>query len=144
MEYDAFGIDMNEARDRFDESARMIINALETGFIEGNGPYYPQKRTEIRPQPPYSFKDKLYSVAMSPDSITAAAQLGARMMFFVQFALERHLPLVESYRHQYLQKHGTSALPPLAIDFVVCDRAAGRGSTLAGKHPARETAQTSA
>jgi alkanesulfonate monooxygenase SsuD/methylene tetrahydromethanopterin reductase-like flavin-dependent oxidoreductase (luciferase family) len=77
MEYQAFGIAMHEARDRFDESARMIVNALETGFIEGTGPYYPQRRTEIRPRPLYSFKDKLYSVAMSPDSITAAAQLGA-------------------------------------------------------------------
>jgi alkanesulfonate monooxygenase SsuD/methylene tetrahydromethanopterin reductase-like flavin-dependent oxidoreductase (luciferase family) len=127
MEYEAFGIDMNEARDRFDESARMIVNALETGVIEGTGPYYPQKRTEIRPRPLYSFKDKLYSVAMSPDSITAAAHLGARMMFFIQFALERHLPLVESYRQQYLQRHGTSAPPPHAIDFVVCDRGAKQG-----------------
>lgn len=134
MEYEAFGIDMNEARGRFDESARMVVTALETGFIEGAGPYYPQKRTEIRPRPLYSFKDKLYSVAMSPDSITAAAQLGARMMFFIQFALERHLPMVESYRQQYLQKHGTSAPPPHAIDFVVCDRDAGRAEELAWAH----------
>ena len=134
MEYEAFGIDMNEARDRFDESARMVVDALETGFIEGTGPYYPQKRTEIRPRPLDSFKDKLYSVAMSPDSITAAAQLGARMMFFIQFALERHMPLLESYRQQYLQNHGTGALPPLAIDFVVCDRDTDRAEEMTRTH----------
>ena len=56
------------------------------------------------------------------------------MMFFVRFALERHLPLVESYRHQYFQTHGTSAPPPYAIDFVVCDRDAGRAEELARKY----------
>ncbi len=39
-EYDNFGVDMNEARDRFDEAAEMIISGLETGVVEGDGPYY--------------------------------------------------------------------------------------------------------
>ena len=51
LEYDHFQIDMNEARDRFDEGSRMIIDALEKGEIEGAGPYYPQVRTPIRPRP---------------------------------------------------------------------------------------------
>ena len=48
-EFEAFGISMDESRDRFDEAAPMIVEALRTGFIEGNGPYYKQPRTEIRP-----------------------------------------------------------------------------------------------
>ena len=36
-EYDTFGVDMNEARDRFDEAAELIIEALETGVFEGRG-----------------------------------------------------------------------------------------------------------
>src|SRR5205823_12975155 len=48
-EYAGFGIPMDESRDRFDESARMILDALETGVIEGDGPYFPQARTPIRP-----------------------------------------------------------------------------------------------
>ena len=36
-EYDVFGVDMNEARDRFDEAAELIIRGLETGIVEGNG-----------------------------------------------------------------------------------------------------------
>src|SRR3954469_3294609 len=39
MEYTGFRQDMNEARERFDEAALMITNAIETGVIEGNGPY---------------------------------------------------------------------------------------------------------
>src|SRR4051812_46384035 len=41
------GIEMDESRDRFDEGSAMVLEALRTGFIEGNGPYYPQARTEI-------------------------------------------------------------------------------------------------
>ena len=48
FEYEHFGIDMNTSRDRFDEASRMIVDALDTGFIEGKGPFYPQLRTEIR------------------------------------------------------------------------------------------------
>ena len=59
QEYEAFGIDMEEARPRFDEAAPMIMQALETGFIEGDGPFYPQKRTEIRPRPSRSFRSLL-------------------------------------------------------------------------------------
>ena len=49
-EYAGFGIPMDESRDRFDEAARMVLDALETGFIEGDGPYFPQPRTAIRPR----------------------------------------------------------------------------------------------
>ena len=45
-EFETFGISMDESRDRFDEAAPMIVEALRTGFIEGDGPYYPQARTE--------------------------------------------------------------------------------------------------
>src|SRR5262249_42698669 len=50
-EFAAFRLSMDESRGRFDEAAPMIINALKTGFIEGNGPYYKQPRIEIRPRP---------------------------------------------------------------------------------------------
>src|SRR5690606_34084855 len=49
------GIEMHESRDRFDEGAAMVLEALETGWIEGDGPYYPQPRTPIRPAPSRSF-----------------------------------------------------------------------------------------
>src|SRR5882724_2452981 len=56
-EYEGYGIDMGEARGRFDEAARMIVAALENGYIEGSGPFYPQQRRDIRPRPSRSFRD---------------------------------------------------------------------------------------
>ncbi len=62
-EYAGFGIRMDESRDRFDEAAPMILSALETGFIEGAGPNYPQPRVAIRPRPEWSFRGRTYCVA---------------------------------------------------------------------------------
>jgi alkanesulfonate monooxygenase SsuD/methylene tetrahydromethanopterin reductase-like flavin-dependent oxidoreductase (luciferase family) len=50
-EFAAFRMSMDESRERFDEAAPMIVNALKTGFIEGDGKFYKQPRIEIRPRP---------------------------------------------------------------------------------------------
>jgi len=134
MEYEAFGLPMSEARDRFNEASKMIVEALRTGFIEGKGPYYPQKRAEIRPRPSGSFKDRLYAVAMSPESAPIVGDLGARMMFFVQFSIDKHMPGVESYRQQFQKTHRAPAPPVHAIDFSFCDRDAGRAEAAARKY----------
>ena len=41
-EYEPFGVDMSESRERFDEAAEMIVRGLETGVVEGDGPFYPR------------------------------------------------------------------------------------------------------
>ena len=53
-EFAAFRLSMDESRERFDEAAPMIVNALKTGFIEGDGKFYKQPRIEIRPRPQHS------------------------------------------------------------------------------------------
>ena len=65
---------MDESRERFDEAAPMIVDALNTGFIEGDGKYYKQERTEIRPRPQHSFDGRIYAVAASDESVLSAAQ----------------------------------------------------------------------
>ena len=66
-EFAAFRLSMDESRERFDEAAPMIVNALKTGFIEGDGQYYKQPRIEIRPRPQHSFDGRIYAVASSED-----------------------------------------------------------------------------
>lgn len=120
-EYDGFGIPMDESRDRFDESARMVIDALETGWIEGTGPFYPQPRTPIRPAPDTTFRDRLFCVAMSPDSVLAAADLGARMVVFSQRSWEDQAAAMATYRERFVGHHGREPDPPVTCDFVYCD-----------------------
>ena len=66
-EFDTFRLNMDESRERFDEAAPMIVDALETGFIEGDGKFYKQPRTEIRPRPQHSFDGRIYAVASSEE-----------------------------------------------------------------------------
>jgi len=109
---------------------------LRTGYMEGNGPYYKQARAEIRPRPERSFDDRLYGVAMSPETSPVVGELGARMMFFIQFALEQHLPGVELYREAYRKSQHRPAPPPLAIDFTICDRDGGRAEEMIRRYAA--------
>ena len=133
-EYAGFGIPMDESRDRFDESARMVLAALETGVIEGEGPYYPQPRTAIRPAPARSFVDRTYCVAMSPDSVVAAAQLGARMVLFSQRPWPDQATSIAAYRDRFVDLHGREPGPPVVCDFVYCDRDPARAEELARRH----------
>lgn len=136
-EYDRFGIDMNEARDRFDEAAEMIIRGLETGEVESSGRHYPQMYTEIRPRPYASFKDRFYCVAMSSDSVPVCARLGAKMMTFAQKPWEQMVPHFESYRTLFQEHHGRAAPPPVCVDFLSCDESAERAEALARDHMAK-------
>ncbi len=135
-EYETFGIDMNEARDRFDEAAEMIIKALENGYIEGDGKYYKQKRAELRPGPYKSFKDRFYAVAMSSDSVPVVARLGAKMMCFAQKPWEQMTGHFDRYRTLFQEHHGRAAPSPVCVDFMCCDESAERAEMLAREHMA--------
>jgi alkanesulfonate monooxygenase SsuD/methylene tetrahydromethanopterin reductase-like flavin-dependent oxidoreductase (luciferase family) len=132
VEYAGFGIDMGESRERFDEAARMIIEALDKGFVEGEGPFYPQTRTPIRPRPRASFRDRLYCVGMSPDSVEQAAALGARLMIFSQQTWESFAEgSLHDYRKSFRAHHGTEAPAPLTGDLMFCHANASQAEALA-------------
>src|SRR3546814_15962371 len=80
-EYDAFGIDMNESRGRFNESADMVINALSSGVIEGKGPHYPQLKTTLRPapSPERPWDDRLFAAAIARKSVVEGKSVSVRL-----------------------------------------------------------------
>ncbi|MFV0258106.1 MAG: LLM class flavin-dependent oxidoreductase [Acidimicrobiales bacterium] len=120
-EYSHFrDIEMEESRGRFDEGSLMVQAALETGYIEGDGPYYPQPRTAIRPAPERSFAGRTYAVASSEDSLESAARLKAAMVMFADRSWEGRLPQIETWRDHYRRLHDAAPPPPLICDFVYC------------------------
>lgn len=134
-EFEPFGVDMSESRERFNEAADTIMRTLESGCAESNGPFYPIPRTEIRPRPYASFRDRFYSVAMSPDSVEVVARLGARMMMFSSHkSWEEQAPQFLKYRTLFEQHHYRAAPPPVTTDFVICDESAERAELLAREH----------
>jgi alkanesulfonate monooxygenase SsuD/methylene tetrahydromethanopterin reductase-like flavin-dependent oxidoreductase (luciferase family) len=135
-EYAGFGIDMGTSRDRFDEAARMILDALDSGVIEGDGPYYPQARIELRPRPRAGFRDRLCCIAMSPDSVNAAARLGGAMAVFSQTPWEIAAKEMQRYRTLFEEQHGHAPPPPVTADIIVCHEDAARAEALARAHVA--------
>ncbi|OMQ16821.1 hypothetical protein A7K94_0200110 [Modestobacter sp. VKM Ac-2676] len=113
-EYEPFRITLDETRDRFDEAAPMIFEALETGVMEGDGPYYPQPRAELRPRARSSFLDRRYVVAGSPDSVVMAAKLRAAMMAFIVRPVPDLMETFTRYRELYQEFHGATP-PPIAL-----------------------------
>jgi alkanesulfonate monooxygenase SsuD/methylene tetrahydromethanopterin reductase-like flavin-dependent oxidoreductase (luciferase family) len=119
-EFAAFRGSMDESRERFDEAAPMIVEALRTGFIEGGGKHYPQPRIELRPRPKYDFAGRIYAVASSEDSVEAAARLGAHMVMFSDRPWPMRLPAIERNRELHRQFHGRPAQAMMITDFCVC------------------------
>jgi alkanesulfonate monooxygenase SsuD/methylene tetrahydromethanopterin reductase-like flavin-dependent oxidoreductase (luciferase family) len=133
-EFAAFRGTMNESRERFDEAAPMIVNALRTGVMEGNGKFYPQPRVDIRPKPKYSFDGRIYAVASSEDSIEAAARLGAHMVMFCDRPWPLRQPAIQRNRDLFRKFHGTEAPPMMIADFCLCLPTAAGAEDLARRY----------
>lgn len=118
-EYRGMRVPMEEARGRFDEAARLVLDALEKGYMESDTDLFTQPRVDIRPRPLKSYRDALYCVAMSNDSAEAAAELGGSMMTFIQYAFERHMPMIELYREKFREVHSKEAPPPVLTDVTI-------------------------
>ncbi|MFW2830358.1 LLM class flavin-dependent oxidoreductase [Sphingomonas sp. ID0503] len=133
-EYVGMRIPMEEARGRFDEAARLVLKALETGYMESDTALFKQPRVEIRPRPLKSYYDDLNCVAMSNDSALAAAEIGGSMMTFIQFAFSRHLPMINLYRDRFREVHGREAPPCTLTDVTVIHEDEEEARRLAYEH----------
>ena len=88
--------------------------------MEGDGPFYRQPRTEIRPRPKRAFDGRVYAVASSDDSMVSAAKLKARMVMFADRPWPIRMPAIQKHRDLMREMHGEQAGPPLLADFCVC------------------------
>jgi alkanesulfonate monooxygenase SsuD/methylene tetrahydromethanopterin reductase-like flavin-dependent oxidoreductase (luciferase family) len=136
MEYEAFGIDMNEARERFDQAAEIILDILDTGVAEYDTKHFKQKRTEIHPAPEFGYRDRGFqSVAMTPDSGIAAANIGGTMMSFVQLPWEQHHAAVEAWRERFREVHPNKEPgAPVFSDFTYCHEDPERAKEVATEY----------
>jgi alkanesulfonate monooxygenase SsuD/methylene tetrahydromethanopterin reductase-like flavin-dependent oxidoreductase (luciferase family) len=119
-EFEGFRTTMNESRERFDEAAALIVDALRTGWMEGDGKHYKQPRVELRPRPRFPLDERIYAVASSEDSVVSAAKIGARMVMFADRPWEKRLPQIKQHAQLFVELHGRPGPPPLTADFCVC------------------------
>lgn len=119
-EFRSFGVDLADSREMFDEAALIIIEGVESGIVEADGKWFKIPRTEVRPRPSRSFKDRMLMVAMSPSSIEIATSYGLRSLRFSQGDWRAAMPDIQTYRNGFVAHHGREAPPLMISDFAVC------------------------
>jgi alkanesulfonate monooxygenase SsuD/methylene tetrahydromethanopterin reductase-like flavin-dependent oxidoreductase (luciferase family) len=120
IEFEGFGVPMDEARARFVESAEIVLRALRTGVIEADGQFYRIPRRDLRPRPSRPFDDRIYAAAVSPESVRIMAGVGAGILINPQKDWTEVAEDMRAYRQQFRELRGREAPAPLVTGWVCC------------------------
>lgn len=138
VEYDGFRADMNESRERFIESADMILTGLERGYVSYEGKFTVQPRRDIRPAPFRSFRGRTYAAAVSPDSMPVMARLGVGLLVIPQKPWEDVAKDFEIYHRVWAETNGNTKPPkPLMGGFYFVDSNADRAEEMVRQYIGR-------
>ena len=88
VEYNGFRVNMEEARDRFVESAIIIRKGLTQKSFSFDGKYYKIPEMQIRPRPISHPEDRFYASSVSPESAEIMAKLGLGVLIIAQRSWE--------------------------------------------------------
>jgi alkanesulfonate monooxygenase SsuD/methylene tetrahydromethanopterin reductase-like flavin-dependent oxidoreductase (luciferase family) len=134
VEFDGFRLSMDESRQRFTESAEMLLKGLETGQCEYDGTFVKQPRAAIRPAPFKSFRGRTYAAAVSPESLPVMAKLGVGILIIPQKPWKEVARELETYRTIYREINGVDAPPPVSAGWTFCDESAARAEDMARRY----------
>jgi alkanesulfonate monooxygenase SsuD/methylene tetrahydromethanopterin reductase-like flavin-dependent oxidoreductase (luciferase family) len=134
VEFEGFGVNQEESRERFVESAQMILHGLESRICEFDGKFVQQTRRELRPRPFKSFRGRTYAAAVSPESSEIMAKLGIGILVIPQKPWDQVENDLNNYRAVYQQVNGTEAPPPICAGWTFCDNDADRAREMAVKY----------
>jgi len=131
VEFEGFRVPMEESRDRFIESAEMILHGLEQGWCEYDGRYVKQPRKAIRPKPFKTFRGRTYAAAVSPESMRIMAELGVGILIIPQKPWDVVTAELQQYRTAFREVNGTDPLPTICAGWTFCDENADRAREMA-------------
>jgi alkanesulfonate monooxygenase SsuD/methylene tetrahydromethanopterin reductase-like flavin-dependent oxidoreductase (luciferase family) len=134
VEFEGFGVNQEESRARFTESAQMILEGLERGFCEYDGKFVKQTRRELRPRPFKSFRGRTYAAAVSPESAIIMAKLGIGILIIPQKPWDMVASELGDYRRTFHEVNGTDAPPPVCAGWTFCDENPERARELAYRY----------
>ena len=134
VEYDGFRVDMDTSRDRFVAYTHLIVDGLETGYVEADNAFVAVPRRQLRPAPRFSMRGRVYAGAMSPEAMPLMARLGIGLLVIPQKPWAVVRADLDAYSAEWRTTWGSSSAPPAPLcgGHVFVDTDAGR---------ARETAQ---
>src|SRR6185436_18635204 len=133
VEFEGFRVPMEESRQRFVESAEMILRGLEDGVCEYDGTFVKQPRKPIRPRPFRTFRGRTYAAAVSPESMRIMAELGVGILIIPQKPWDVLTQELDEYRTIYRQVNGQEPLPTVCAGWTFCDTDEGRAREMAVK-----------
>src|SRR5258707_2206003 len=133
VEFDGFGVDQNTARERFVESAQMLLEGLERGWCEFDGKLIKQAKRDIRPKPFKSFRGRTYAAAVSPESSEIMAKLGVGLLIIPQKPWDTVFAEMANYRTIYRQVNKEDAPPPIPSGWGFCDKEADKAGAVRGR-----------
>jgi alkanesulfonate monooxygenase SsuD/methylene tetrahydromethanopterin reductase-like flavin-dependent oxidoreductase (luciferase family) len=134
VEFEGFGVNQEDARQIFAESAQMILTGLEHGYCELDGKFVKQVRRDIRPRPFKSFRGRSYAAAVSPESSQIMARLGVGLLIIPQKPWDAVVQELNNYRATYSETNGTDAPPPIVGGWTYCDENADRAEEYARRY----------
>ena len=132
--FSGFRVPMNESRDRFIDSVKLLKNALATGNFEFDGKIIKQPARELRPRPKSRLEKKLYAAALSPESAEIMAELGLGMMIIPQKPWETVEKELERHESHYRTVHQAEPPSPIASAWIYCDKDQAKAEEIARKH----------
>ncbi len=110
-EFQGLRIDQNHGRELYSEILDLVIPAIETGIIEGEGKHISQPRRELRPGPMRSFEGRKFCGSLSGSSMVTAARLGFGNMVLMLPQRGAEVP-PDMYAGIWQEVHGAGSLPP--------------------------------
>ncbi len=115
VEYDGFRVDMDTSRDRFVAYTNMIVDGLESGYVEADNAFVTVPRRELRPRPRYSMKGRVFAGAMSPEAMPLMARLGIGLLVIPQKPWPVVRADLDSYTNEWRATWGPSSAPPAPL-----------------------------
>jgi len=119
VEYEGFGIPMDEARPRFAEAAEVIVKALANETFEHQGRFYKIPRTSIRPRPISNPERRFYASSVSPESAEVIAKLGFGMLLIMQNEWNKCREDIDKF-HAMSQAAGFAPRAPIILTNISC------------------------
>lgn len=110
-EFAGLGIDQNDSRALYNDTLDVLIPALESGVIEGEGAFGTIPRSELRPRPIKSFAGRKFCGSLSGNSMVAAARHGFGNMVLMLPQRGKETP-PDKYREVWQEVRGAGSEPP--------------------------------
>jgi alkanesulfonate monooxygenase SsuD/methylene tetrahydromethanopterin reductase-like flavin-dependent oxidoreductase (luciferase family) len=133
IEYAGFRIPMEEARERFVESALIIRKGLTQESFSHDGKYYKVPEIQIRPRAISHPETRFYASSVSPESAEIMAKLGFGVLIIAQRSWEDTAADYRRYCEAALAS-GHQPRPPIGLFNVLVADDAHEAEDLAAVH----------